>query len=237
MRRILLLTIAAVLGTAAPAAGQATSTATPDGAGEASKLKFDIDGLAAPIAGRLPSALQLTAPEFRTDLTAARKRCSESAAQLNECPRSSLIGKGVLVVGVADATGTRDARIDVNVYLSSKTKILAVAYVFGWQIVPATLDTAAGFDVRFDPLPTGVSFPNVTFTLKQISFEFAAKRVIKQRTVRRAAGKRRVITRKRRAQLIRNPRTCNGSWPSSVTLTFRDASVLPLAAPTLCSPK
>jgi hypothetical protein len=235
MRRIVLLTIAAFLGIAAPAAAQATSAATPDGAGRASKLQFDLDG--AGIGGRLPSALQLTAPGFRVDLRAVAKRCSEQSAKLNECPRRSRIGTGLLLIGVTTAGQTRDARIDVKVYLQSRTKILAVAYVFGWQVIPATLNTAGGLDVRLDPLPTGAAFPNVTYALEHVSFDFTAKRVIKHRKVRRVGGRRRVTIKKRRVQLVHNPSTCDASWPSSLTVTFQDGTVTPLAAPTPCSPR
>jgi hypothetical protein len=235
MRRIVLLTIAALLGTAAPAAAQATSAATPDGAGQASTLRFDLDGAA--IGGRLPSALRLTAPGFGVNRRAAAKRCGEQAAKLNECPRRSRIGTGLLLIGVTTPDQTRDARIDVKVYLQSRTKILAVAYVFGWQVIPATLKTTGGLDVTFDPLPTGAAFPNVSYTLKHITFSFGAKRVVRQRTVRRVGGERRVTIKKRRLQLIRNPSSCNGSWASSLTATFQDGTVAPLAAPTPCSPK
>jgi hypothetical protein len=238
MRRIvsplLVLATAGLLG-AAPAAAQTASTATPNGAGRPSKLHFDLDGSS--VGGRLPSALQLTAPGFGVDFRAVSKRCREQTAKLNECSRGSQIGTGLLVIGVTTPESTREARIDVKVYLQSKTKILAVAYVFGWQVIPATLKTAGGLDVRLDPLPTGAAFPNVSYTLRQMTFDFGAKRVIKHRTVRRVAGKRRVTIRKRRVQLIHNPSTCSGSWPSSITATFKDGSVTPLAAPTPCAPK
>jgi hypothetical protein len=227
MRRILLLAIAGLLATAAPAGAQATSTVTPEAGGKPSNLHFEVDGLASPIDGRLPSALQLTAPRFKTNLKALSKRCSEQAAKLNECPRRSLMGKGSLLIGVTAPDGVRDVDIEVNVYLHSRRRILAVAYVFGWRVVPATLNTKRGFAVEFDPLPEAPPFEGVSYTLKGISFDFGAKRVIKQRT-RRGVKRRRV-------HLIRNPSTCPGSWASSVSLRFPDGSVNPFAAPTRCS--
>jgi hypothetical protein len=227
MRRIVLLAIAGLLVSAGPAGAQATSTTTPKAAGKAAKLRFELDGLASPVDGRIPSALKLTAPGFKADRKALSKRCSEQAAKLNECPRGSLMGKGSLLIGVTAPDGVRDVDIAVNVYLHSRTRIFAVAYVFGWRVVPASLSTNGGFVVDFDPLPEAPPFEGVSYTLKRIWFEFGAKRVIRKRT-------RRGVT-KRRVDLIRNPATCRGSWASSVSLRFPDGSGAPFPAPTPCS--
>lgn len=227
MRRIVLITIAGLLATAAPAAAQATSTATPNTAGKPSKLQFEVDGLAAPINGRLPSALGLTAPGFKVNLAALSKRCSTQAAKLNECPKGSLLGKGSLLIGVTAPDGARDVDIAVNVYLHSRTRIFAVAYVFGWRVVPATLKTRGRFAVNFDPLPEGPPFEGVSYTLKRISFAFSAKRVVRKRT---KSG-----VKRRRVNLIRNPASCSGEWRSSVSLRFSDGSETPFAVPTPCT--
>jgi hypothetical protein len=239
MRRIVVLFLtstAGVLAAAAPAASQGISSATPSKAGKASSLHFEVDGLAPPISGRLPSALALTAPSgFRMNLEALSRRCRQEAAKLNECPAGSLMGNGLLVVTVTAPDGVRDVNIPVNVYLHSSRRILAVAFVFGWRVVPGTLNAADGIAIGFDPLPAGPPFPNVSYALKRISFDFAARRVIKERKVKRVNGKRRVVVRKRRVSLITNPRTCKGSWTLSITLRFGDGTVTPLAAPTRCS--
>lgn len=230
-------TLATVLSVTAPAAAQGTSSATPDTAGKATSLHFEADGLAPPINGRLPSALALATPSgFRMNLKALAKRCSEEAAKLNECPQRSLMGNGTLQVLVTAPDGVREVTIPITVYLHSRTRILAVAFVFGWRVVPGTLDTSDGLVVAFDPLPAGPPFAGVSYALKRISFDFAAKRVIKQRKVRRVNGKRRVRVVKRRVDLITNPNRCDGSWASSMTLRFPDGSVAPLATPTPCSP-
>jgi hypothetical protein len=234
MRKIVLITIA-LLGSAAPAGAQATSTATPDTAGKASRLHFEVDGLASPINGRLPSALQVTAPRFKTNLKAVSKRCSEQSARLNECPRGSLMGKGSLLVEVTESTNVRDVPIAIKVYLHSSTRILAVAYVLGWRVVPGTLDAADRFRVTFDPLPAAPPFPGVSYRLKGITLDFGARRVITKRTVRRVNGVRRVIVTRRRVSLIRNPASCRRSWPSTVSLRFADASVALFDTPITCS--
>jgi hypothetical protein len=234
MRRIVLITIAGLLGTAAPAAAQAVATATPNRAGQPSTLHFDLDGLAPPIGGRIPLALQLSAPSgFRMNPKAVAKRCSQESAKLNECPKASRFGKGVLVVHVTAPDQNRDATIPINVYLHSSKRILAVAYVLGWQVVPGTLSTRSGISLIFNPLPAGPPFPGVSYALKRITFDFGAKRVIKQRV--RRQGRRRVT--KRRVSLITNPASCSGSWATSIGLTFRDGSSTQLAAPATCSGK
>jgi hypothetical protein len=240
MRRIvlaLLTMIAGLLWAAAPAGAQATSSATPAKAGKASNLHFEVDGLAPPIGGRLPSALWMAAPPgFRMNLKALSKLCSVQSAKLNECPQGSLMGNGTLQVIVTTPDGVREATIPIQVYLHSNTRIMAVAFVFGWRIVPATLNASNGIAMAFDPLPAGPPFPNVSYALKRISFDFRAKRVVKKRKVRRVRGRREVIVVKQSMDLITNPRTCQGSWASSVALRFPDGSVATLAAPTTCTP-
>jgi hypothetical protein len=239
MRRIVLAlptVIAGLLGAAAPAGAQGTASVTPATAGKPSTLHFEVDGLAPPIAGRLPSAMQLTAPSgFRMNLDALSKRCGEQAAKLNECPKGSQMGNGSLEVIVTAPDGVREVVIPVDVYLHSRKRILAVAFVFGWRLVPATLDATGGFLVDFDPLPAGPPFPGVSYQLKRITFDFAADRVVRKRKVTRVRGERRVRRVKRRVHLITNPRRCEDSWALSMSLRFPDGSVTPLATPATCS--
>jgi hypothetical protein len=240
MRRIvvtLLTFFAGLLWTAAPAGAQASAAATPAKAGKPANLHFEVDGLAPPIGGRLPSALALAAPPgFRMNLDALSERCSVESAKLNECPQGSLMGNGTLQVLVTTPDGVREVRIPIQVYLHSDKRILAVAFVFGWRVVPATLKAANGIVMDFDPLPAGPPVPNVTYALKRISFDFRAKRVIEKRKVKRVHRKRRVLVVKQRVDLITNPRTCQGSWALTVGLRFPDGSTTMLPAPTTCTP-
>jgi hypothetical protein len=214
MRRFALIAVASLLAAAPSAIADATTTASPAKAGQPSTLHFDINGVAAPISGRLPKALQLTAPRgVRVNLKAIAKRCSSESAKLNECPAASLIGKGQLVVEVIQqGKGMRQVSIPLTVYLHSSTRILAVARVLGWQVVPGTLSTRGGFVVSFDPLPAGPPFAGVSYTLNRIIISLGGTRVVKK-------GKRRT-----KLTLLRNPAKCSGSWNSSVALTFRDGS-------------
>jgi hypothetical protein len=130
----------------------------------------------------------------------------------------------------SQTTQVRTVTIPLNVYLQSSTRILTIARVFGWQVIPATLDTHKGLAVRFDPLPARPPFPGVTYTLERITLSFGAARVIRKR-VRAHGGTR--MTRPH-VYLINNPARCTGSWLSSVLLTFRDGTTAPLATPTTC---
>ena len=236
MRITLFLATAVLLATAAPAGAQATSTATPAKPGSASHLKFDLDGTAPPISGALPSAVTLSAPGFKFDRRAIPKRCTGTAAELKECPKSSRFGTGLLVVHVLGQGLDRDARIAVNVYLQSTKKVLAVANVFGRQAVPGTLDTKGGFTLRLDPLPNGQNLPGFSFSLRSMSFDFGRKQVVTKRKKVRVNGRRRTVKRKRTVQLLHNPAKCDGgSWASTMTLDFPGGAATPLASPTACT--
>ncbi len=231
MRKIALMflaTAAGLLGAVAPAAALTMAVATPAKAGKPSTLHFDIDGADLPISGRIPLTLRVeTQPGFRVNLQAIAKRCSEESAKLNNCPAASLFGKGSLVIGVTTTTQVRTVTIPLYVYLHSSTRILAVAKVFGWQVVPATLASRNGLVVSFNPLPQGPPFPGVTYELKAITLNFGATRVITKRV-----GKR---VRKRRVYLIENPAACTGSWAGSALLTFKIGPTAPFSTPMACS--
>ena len=236
MRKIVLIVIVGLLGAAASAAAQTTGSATPNRAGRPSTLHFNIDGTAAPISGRLPVGLQVNAPAgFQVDPKAVVQRCSQESAKLNECPAGSRLGRGSLIVGVtAPNAGTvtvRAVTIPLLVYLHSNTKILAVAKVFGWQVVPGTLSTHPGFAVGFNPLPAGPPFPGVTYALKAITLNLGATRMVKQRV--KAKKGTRVTTQ--HLDYFRNPATCHGGWKSSVSLTFRDGTTTQLSVPVACA--
>jgi hypothetical protein len=236
MRKFVVIVIVGLFGATASAAAQTTGSATPDRAGRSSTLHFSIDGQSAPIGGRLPRALQVTAPAgFQVNPQAVAQRCSQESAKLNECPAHSSLGRGSLVVGVtapnAGKVTVRTVTIPLLVFVHSNSKILAVAKLFGWQVVPGTVSTHPGFTVGFDPLPAGPPFPGVTYSLKRITLNLGATRVIKKR-VKTQGGTR--VTNQHLAY-FRNPVSCHGGWKSSVSLTFRDGTAAQLSVPVPCS--
>src|SRR4051812_19024012 len=149
MRTLFLVTVAATLGIAAPAGAQAISTASPATPGQPTRLHVDIDASQPPVSLRVPSSLAVTAPPgFTLDMRAASKRCTRLQASLNECPRGSRIGSGTLLIGVTMPERSRDVPIRLVMYMSSPTRLYAVAFVTGWRVVPGVLDASNGFTLR-----------------------------------------------------------------------------------------
>jgi hypothetical protein len=225
VRDALLLTLVAVFAIAAPAGAQATSVATPNMAGKASRLQFDVDATLPPVSGRVPSALSFEAPSgFRFNTRAVAKRCSQLRASLNECTSKSRFGRGSLVIHVATPEGERDVTVPLQLHLRSKTRVFAIAFLAGTRVVPGTLDTSGRLALRFDPLPSPPPFQGVSYSLRRVTVNIGTSRRVKRK-------KRRV-----RISLLRNPETCvAGAWASSAALTFPDATTAVLPAPTSCS--
>jgi hypothetical protein len=245
MRRSVLpvLAVAAALVAVAPAHAQTGSSTTPNTAGKGGVLRFSLDATQAPVNGLVPRTLVLQAPGFRYDARAVVGRCTQQLAVLNECPPDSRIGDGGLVIHVVTPDGERDATPTLDLYLEkgSTKRVLAIAFVAGYRVVPGTITTTGGgVTLRFDPLPAPPAFPNVSYALRSIKVRVGAHRTVKRyRTVTvRRNGK--VVRRVRRLagstryDLVRNPATCAGSWPSTMLLGFPDASQLTVPVPTPC---
>jgi hypothetical protein len=226
MRRTILLTVAAWLAVAAPAGAQGISSATPNLAGKGSRLHFEVDATLPPVGGRVPSGLSMAAPSgFVFNPAAVAKRCTQTQANLNECPPKSRIGSGALLLEVRMPEGTRDVSVSLDLFLQSNSKVLAIAFLAGARVVPGVIDSSNGLALRFDSLPSPPAFANVTYALKRVMLNVG--------TTRRVKRKQRQV----RIDLIRNPTECaTGTWESSLTLTFPDATNTVLGAPTTCSP-
>jgi hypothetical protein len=245
MRRSILpfLAVTLALIAVAPAHAQTGSSTTPNTAGKAGVLRFRLDATQPPVNGLIPRTLLLQAPGFSYDARAVVGRCTKQLAILNECPPNSRIGDGGLVIHVVTPEGERDATPTLDLYLEkgSNKRILALAFVAGYRVVPGTIDTSGGgVTVRFDPLPAPPAFPGVSYALRGINVRVGAHRTVRRyRTVTiRRNGKvvrrvRRLVSRKR-YDLLRNPATCAGSWPSSMLLGFPDNSQLTVPVPTPC---
>lgn len=246
MRRTILVTPALVLAAAAPAGAQAptTVTATPNAAGKAAGLRFQLDATQPPVNGAVPDKLALQAAGFRYDPRAVKGRCSQQSAVLNECPANSKIGSGNLVLHVSIEGGLeRDATPTLKVYLAkgSNTKILAVAFVAGYRVVPGSIDPNGGVTVHFDKLPAPPAFQGVSYALRSVRLDVGASRVVKKyRTsvVRTKSGKKRRIRKvvgRTRYDLIHNPAACAGVWSSSIGLGFPDLSQMTVPTQTPCT--
>jgi hypothetical protein len=237
MRRIFLLTVAVFVVVAAPAGAQAIATATPNVAGKGTRLHFDVDATLPPVNGNVPSALFITTPPgFVFNAKAVTKRCNRTEALLNECPTASRIGSGTLVVQVTQPESVRDVVANLRLYVQASGKILAVAFLAGYRVVPGTIDGSNGLQIAFSPLPAPPVFPNVTYALKRLTVDVGASRLV-VRGRQQTKGKRKIRVQKSRVYLISNPADCaTGTWDSTVTLVYPDGSNNVLSAPTPCAP-
>jgi hypothetical protein len=241
MRRALLIAMAALLAFAAPAGAQAVATATPNVPGAGAQLHFDVDAVMPPLDGRIPSALALAAgPGSAFNARAAAALCTRTQAALNECPRGSRIGSGRLIIQVnapPEWGGSRDVAVPLTLHLQTQTtrKVLAVAFLSGFRVVPGLISTTNGLVVSFDPLPTPPDFPGVTYLLKRVTLDIGTTRLAK-RPKKKSARRQKGSAARTRVYLIRNPAQCaTGGWQSSVTFAFPDGTTTALAAPTPCT--
>ena len=131
-------TAAAWLIAAAPAGAQAVGTATPGVSGDKpTTVRWAVDGTVPPIAGRIPTALVMTAPGFRLDRRAVAKRCRKDQATLDECPKGSKLGTALMTILVTRPDGTiNPLGIEITLHQGPKTEVYAVAFLVGNRVVP-----------------------------------------------------------------------------------------------------
>lgn len=233
LRGALPLALAGCLATAASANAAATASATPSVAGGmATKLAWDVDGLAPPVSGRIPTSLVVTAPGFKLDRRAVAQRCGELKAKLDECPKKSTIGTGTLTIIVHRPDKVNEVAFDIVLYHGKGTKVLAVTDFIGIRVVPGQLTESGGVRLTFDPLPTPPVIPGVqiTYQFKGVSVRLGAKRKVVKRVG--PHHRRRTV----RHSLVRTPKKCTGgSWAATGTLGFPDATSLPLPTTIACT--
>jgi hypothetical protein len=238
MRKTSVLILAAPLAFAAPAQAQTTAAARPDVAGKASHIAFAIDGTAAPISSRVPSALSMKAPAgFTFDRAAAPKRCAHTQAALNECPAASQIGTGSLVINVTYQGRSRNVTFHLKIYLRSAHSLFGVTFLAGTRVVPGTLVAGSGIGVVFNPLPAPPVFAQVTYALRRITLNLGATRRIVTPVTRTTGTSARGKSKVTVVDLIHNPRACTtGSWPATMSLSFPDGTTTQLSAAIACRP-
>ena len=238
------LLTAALLGVPASAAAQVSGEVNvrldPARAGKASRLSLEAGGSAVSAGQQAPRVVSLFITRgFRLDPRARATTCSEEERRRLVCPAASRIG-----AGAADGEATyllqRFAfRVTFDVFLAEKAQrgdVAGIAVVAreeqsgrsgsGRGRVLRSGDPAFGYELRFDSLATSQAPPGATVDLRRLALEIGAHRTVRRkRTVRRRGTRRRVV-RKRRYDLIRNPRTCVGSWPYRVRATFHDSEAV-----------
>lgn len=231
----LVIAVAACFATASSAGAQAVGTATPDqSGGKGTRVSWAVDGLVPPVAARVPSALVMTAPGFRLDRRAVAKRCRKAQATLDECPRSSRMGTGLMTIIVHRPNGTiNELPIEITLYHGPRKSVLAVAFLVGTRVVPGKLErTDDGVMLTFDPLPEPPPIPGVSYEFKNVSVNLGVSRKVTRRIGPSGRRKRRTV----RYSLVRTPAACDaGAWAATVTLNFPDTTSALLNAPMACS--
>jgi hypothetical protein len=248
MRRpayVLLLVLAALA--AAPASAQVPGDAVrvdPAVAGKASHVILDLRFSEDPKSqGRTPqSGSTAFAAGAKFDPRARAERCSEAKAKAFDCPGNSKIGTGTTNLtlrsnnGVfADQQLVADAQFflaapfesgDVaGVYATVKERSTGQQAYIGGRIVKA--GAPFGLAVRFDDLQSSTQQAPEGFTLRvdRIQADVGAFRYEKVtvccKTVTKNGVKRKVKYKKKvRRDLIKNPRTCGGSWVYQVRVRY-----------------
>lgn len=232
MRPTLIRAAATLVAAAAAAAPTTANAKIPSSAGRT--LTFGASAVGPPVNGRIPSSLTFTAPGFRLDPRAVAKRCKHEQAVLNECPAQSQIGVGKLMIHVVTPQFTRDTTLPITAYLQSTRRVLAVAFLGGPHVVPATISTAGGITLSFNPLPAPPPFPSTTLSLDSVSIKLGATRTVVTRIHRRIHAKRKTIVKRTRYYLIHNPNKCAGPETSSIAMGFPDGTSATLATPVAC---
>jgi hypothetical protein len=235
--RTLIATLCAFGAIAAPAAAQATATASPNGVDEGTILHTELDATGEPVNGRVPSQTVLSVEKgFALDTQAVAKRCTQSKAEQDKCPAKSAIGTAEVQASYNGYTIV----IPIRLFLAKPQQpgdlagFAAVATILGstnatmGRIVKSTTDPY-GISVIL-PSPGGdlSAFP---ITFKSFKSDIGASRVVKKRVGRK--GHKRV--KKTTHSLLRTPKTCTtGTWASNAVFTFSDGSTAEVLAPIGC---
>ncbi|MGI8624525.1 MAG: hypothetical protein ACR2NB_13830 [Solirubrobacteraceae bacterium] len=216
---------------AAPAAAQATATATPNQAGKGAKVHLDLDGTRPPVSGRVPTATTLSIQAgYRFDAKAVANRCTPDQAKSDACPAGSRAGTATVVATYAGMTFT----VPLRLFLVKPQRpgdlagVAAVATVLGAPqsaVGRVVRTTAAPFGLQV-LLPTPSDLSSYPVTLRSFKADVGAHRTV---TVGRRKRRHKV-----RHDLITNPKTCSGTWAAQAAFTFSDGSTGTLDAPIAC---
>lgn len=228
-----------------------TVTLTPDRADRGTVVDVVVDGarLGAVSGGPAPTGARLAVqPGFRFDAGAVARRCTDPQA----CPAASRVGSGTANATVGFLGVTRAVAAEITAFLAGPVQAGDLAGVVVDVRVPGfdqrftargrVVQGAAGLELRFDDLAGGAQIPaGITFRLDRLALRVGANRTVtvtrtRTRTVKRNGRtvRRKVRTRvKVRRDLLRTPRTCDGTWTAQGVVTFADgtATTLPFSIP------
>ncbi len=224
------VTLVAATAAIAPAVAIAGTPSVTKG----KTLNFGVNAVGPPINARIPSSLAFSAPGFTFDPRAVSKHCNHEQAVLNECPTASKIGVGTMTIHVVAPKFTRNTTIPIDMYLASKTAVLAVAFVGGPHVVPATISTRGGVALSFNPLPKAPQFPSTTLTLIGVQIQLGTTRIAVTHVHKRVHGKRKTVIKRTRYYLVHEPAGCHGSRTTTISMGFADGTSATVDAKVAC---
>ena len=231
------LTAAAALASTAP---PGTLSLVPNTAGHASKLVIDASlGGNAQSNAQVQSVVLSGTRGLRFDPRSRRARCTSQQASNFGCPAASRIGTGQAqghASGALVPGGRYDFTASIQAFLAPPQQsgdLAGVVLQFNepksgqrgsttGRVVPVA-SGPFGIQLRFDDLGGAMPPPpGVTITIDRLQMTSGAKRrVVRSRTVRRH-GRRVRVRRRITYSLLTNPRTCGGSWPYQLVVTYSD---------------
>ena len=247
MRRPLLTTGLALCALlAVPASAQIPGDPVrvePNKAGVASHLIVDVRAAEDPQSnGRSPQQAVLAATQgFKFDPRARAGRCSDAQAKAFNCPGDSKIGSGTANLTASNGVISQPLVADLTIFLAPPAQkgdaggvwVLVKERSSGEQgaifgrVVRLGSGGPFGLEVRFESLsPAGAAVPEgFTLRLDRLQTNVGAFRHQKVtvccKTVTRNGKRKKVRYKKKvRRDLIRNPRTCDGSWEYQVRLRY-----------------
>jgi hypothetical protein len=227
MRRLAVCTALAGLALAAlpaiAAAPVATLTVNPNKAGKGSVATLDVNP---PKPGKNPRSIQLRVVRGATfDGRARAARCTMPQANSDTCPQASRVGGGVTDVTATSNTNAfppQHLKIDVNLYLMAplqsgdkagvvaEFKVRATGqkgHAFGR--VTALAQGKYGLQTRFGKLDTALTPPAGTKAhVDHLHLTFGAHRTVTKNG------------HPVRYDLIKNPKTCDGTWEYQVVIGY-----------------
>ncbi len=241
MRRTFFITAALVLGLAGSASAQdtaITATLNPNAPGVGSKLHVAIGGAAAELGGALPEAVTLHLQRgFKLDLATIVTRCDALHAPAGDCPEASRVGRGAALAHTSGLISA-DVQATIDIFLADAVQagdlasvVLRVNVANQSRSVQARLRALPsgryGYELSADGFAAAIpSLPGLAVELRGMTLDLGVSRNVRTTVTKRVRvrrnGKRVTVRRKVkrtvRHDLIRNPRTCAGTWAARVTV-------------------
>jgi hypothetical protein len=218
---------------------------TPSVAGKPSTVYLDFDpGSLGSSQGAPRSIVLAILRGFKIDVRSRGARCSDAAAQAFQCPPASRIGSGHAIVNARSfflPAGGTDLTVSIAAFLARPAAAgdLAAVVLLVSESRTGTRRVLRGRLMRLASGPFAAELSidvsgiagtpvGVTLTVRRFQMLVGARRTVRsvkivRKRVRTRQGtkvRRKRVVRRRRHNLITNPRTCAGTWPYQVRVAF-----------------